>query len=886
MSQQEYQAEKAPSIEMQAIEPGGKPLESNDVSMGDTQGSDPSTSQDDSLESIYPCLGPPSPRWREDLVYLLENLGRSYLTDMDTEFTQEVCQRLPSLADTMVQCISRLSGCLMSARAVVYDYENTSSIKAFSVLSDSIPHCFYERDARDDTYNFVHNALRAIGQGLERQPSRIYPVIYSSPFWRGRPVLPPKHLCVEQRRAQLQDWMGVLQLWQGLQELSMQQIAARVASGYPPPFAPNVDTCYDWVYDHQVRIYAGDQETELTAPQFMEDNAEEPYRKEGQPVARNYSEHSAYYFQVMQHFRFDKNVYMPLIVKDPRWFTVTVVTAWQSLLTPEVKDLLDLVEQNRLMSPPERQIDHSDPPFLSLMPTTDCDLVAFPAALIIPNSVYMWNDQYYNLYNILSLWQYVGVRKALVQDGKVAGGLTGAFQVVMTLVTLLWLKQQLQSGRIPPSDGIINWGPTEDEQVKQIALTLSKQLRDSIDSTDRPLIHQGAMIGPWTPSRLTIQTAGIEEIITHNWPYEGFGVYNKPPRAVEGSDDDRGDDNVAESPANAVAKPQEQVLDLTTPSPAAPQEDDMRDAMALSPPLAATPPEPTSTTYPASTQQVYLPAGALASASKSPANIAFAETPSFAANALNTDSDDDNPWQPYRVKLEKSMQQSVPTRTGEPAKQSVPRTIVRPSTDKIRTNDLPETYDATLSRRARSLGPPQNSQALTGPIGNTLGLSHNPFDSSLVPGNTSIGFPSFTSTPQAAARLTTAHPALLAPVMSQESRGSSNRGVPGASGSLRPQSTSSARSRTASINAETADRTVTGSLLDVAARIFTQPEAGVASVGEPRPPAVSAAPTRRIITRHAAQKAASKRSRPEEGSPSTQAAPKKSKSHERDRNKK
>ncbi|KAG8688063.1 hypothetical protein FRC11_006138, partial [Ceratobasidium sp. 423] len=58
-----------------------------DVLMHNQPSSSQSTAPDDYLSSLYPALGCPPAHWRDDLLYLIQHMERTYLNDMETEFT-------------------------------------------------------------------------------------------------------------------------------------------------------------------------------------------------------------------------------------------------------------------------------------------------------------------------------------------------------------------------------------------------------------------------------------------------------------------------------------------------------------------------------------------------------------------------------------------------------------------------------------------------------------------------------------------------------------------------------------------------------------------------------------------------------------------------------
>ncbi|KAG8683057.1 hypothetical protein FRC11_014028, partial [Ceratobasidium sp. 423] len=112
--------------------------ERTDMSMHDGLSSSHITSSDDPLSTIYPSLAPPPLQWKQDLKDLIALLNRNYISDSSTELAQEMCKRLPSLLDSAVQSISRVTGVYINTRAVYFNYKDLSTVNAFCTVTDSI----------------------------------------------------------------------------------------------------------------------------------------------------------------------------------------------------------------------------------------------------------------------------------------------------------------------------------------------------------------------------------------------------------------------------------------------------------------------------------------------------------------------------------------------------------------------------------------------------------------------------------------------------------------------------------------------------------------------------------------------------------------------------
>ncbi|KAG8683795.1 hypothetical protein FRC11_013056, partial [Ceratobasidium sp. 423] len=155
--------------------------------------------------------------------------------------------------------------------------------------------------------------------------------------------------------------------WEGLPEVPWDEMAAAISAGSPLPFAAgrvpgnlpwhrslddwgneHVDTLYEWILDHQGRLYNSDTEAETTALQFMEAREDEPFRREPHGDSPVYPEHCAFYYMATQRHQFSDNAYLPMAVISPRWFDSRSVECWRGFMTAEVADLLPLIEMNEL----------------------------------------------------------------------------------------------------------------------------------------------------------------------------------------------------------------------------------------------------------------------------------------------------------------------------------------------------------------------------------------------------------------------------------------------------------------------------------------------------------------------------------------------------------
>jgi hypothetical protein len=97
----------------------------------------------------------------------------------------------------------------------------------------------------------------------------------------------------------------------------------------------------------------------------------------------------------------------------------------------------------------------------------------------------------YNSYNVLLLWKFLVVQKELLIEGRVAGGFTGAFRVMLAIIVFLQLKAELINNRMGDTVHVIRWGRTEDEQVIIIIDTLPSQILDSLPQQEHLDIYQG-----------------------------------------------------------------------------------------------------------------------------------------------------------------------------------------------------------------------------------------------------------------------------------------------------------------------------------------------------------------------------------------------------------
>ncbi|KEP46207.1 hypothetical protein V565_212170, partial [Rhizoctonia solani 123E] len=249
----------------------------------------------------------------------------------------------------------------------------------------------------------------------------------------------------------------------------------------------------------------------------------------------------------------------------------------------------------------------------------------------------------------------------------------------------------------------------------------------------------------------------------------------------------------------------------------------------MSPLRIATPTRSVPTVHPiVTTTSLSNPAGGDNEQRLSP--TVSAELPPLPPSAvLRTGDIDEDPWQRYRAELEDDPNLGIRTPSDFTYR---PSGVLRPQTEKIRTPALPPISEGSSVRQSLSMDPLIiNRDSLDAPE-NTLGLlvanatQGNPSSSGQQTSDTTIRYWSNTPVPYPQVRLGAeeilSRGPLAKPVPGVGHQRTANASFITWSSSKTP--TGQATSRTVSLNAEQADRTVTGSLLDVAARMFTESE--------------------------------------------------------------
>ncbi|EUC56771.1 hypothetical protein RSOL_196100, partial [Rhizoctonia solani AG-3 Rhs1AP] len=664
---------------------------------------------------------------------LAERATDSYISQgIDSVSTRELCNQLPRLLDACIQTLGRSSGAYIEARAVWYNYDDPSS----ATLSETAEFDISLEEAQDEMGYFVDRIFDGVGQHFERRQFNLYPTIYTVPQANGRPMLPPPHPSVAQRAHTLERWFCALRDWQGLPPIGWDEVSrgmsahenqffslSRTPGGSLPWGRPLVDweafeinRVYTHIRTHQTRLLAGDPYAKLTAFQWIEIDADEPFRLfPADPTADFYRmEETAYSLATLTHF-FDDNAYLPISDEPRRWFTRQFVEQSQSFLTSQIRTFLYYIELNERLSPPLRRRQASDPPMLLLMPTGIIDVIFFINNFIMPLAVYDQLHDDHDEFNVRAVYKFIVKNRAFCIDGGVAGGEEGVYCVGLYMLVMGKFIQdeheRSKERKVEPHR--MRWNYNEGYNLISIMNTLIEGIKNTSRPTNRPEVSEGLASHRWQPKALIFQREGEPTSHRVEWP---FGAWGKDP-----------------APAEDSSEPVTSRRPEKLPSPAPKDRKGKKKEVDSGP-----------------GKSTVQPAGSLDRADGSTPKQGIPRVlPGVEPEVLQLpDSEDDDLHkgypEPESPPAEETKHESIPNPFMPPPSISVPsssQTIKRPFTVQTKPTDLPPVVEES---RRRSLSLSAGSRPLSrDPEGMGLGLVVEPLPDE----PNTIGAPADTSTP-------------------------------------------------------------------------------------------------------------------------------------------
>ncbi|KAG8726230.1 hypothetical protein FRC11_000541, partial [Ceratobasidium sp. 423] len=363
-----------------------------------------------SVEELYPALEEAPSNWQSTFREIADLPTHNFIADgTDSEATREQCRNIPRLLHTFVQALSRATGAYIDAKAIWFNYDEPQNLRAYSTITERVQYYQDEAQVQDDIANLAQILCNAQGPFMERRSSLTYPVVYSTPEVRGRPLLPPPHPNAMQRARVFDNFIWLYRVWQGKQNLPWATFAATQQTDTPAiapaRYAPGIDwnfhvtewpvaeldRAYSYQLHHQSRVGLGDADSMAHAFQWVVEHVDEPYQLEpiiGPEGPLVYGDEAAAYFLANKRHSFPDDAYIQPSAEPRKWFTQEVMQVLAGEIEPDMEELIFWTEVNEKRNPPERQLKSTDHPLFLMMNLGSTSIPEFVELFQVPKFVY------------------------------------------------------------------------------------------------------------------------------------------------------------------------------------------------------------------------------------------------------------------------------------------------------------------------------------------------------------------------------------------------------------------------------------------------------------------------------------------------------------------
>ncbi|KDN33577.1 hypothetical protein RSAG8_13333, partial [Rhizoctonia solani AG-8 WAC10335] len=642
-----------------------------DLSMSDRSHSSKTMADYDPLFEIYPMLAPSPTHWRQDLIDLSESVTGTYLNGPDEERTRFVFTPIWVTLELTALSVQYV----INYRALPIPLPR----HCLATISERAKNAMLEMDAKEEIAFLADIMCRRFGPFNDRRSTMAYPTVYSTPEEKGRPRLPPPHPNPSQRKLTLRRFLAIQHAWQGLSQFNLEAsigkaVSTPVATSRGPANLPWHEPIEDWIdgevtrlYSHiyaiQNRMDAGDASAMDESFQFVEVDESEPMRTEPAVAMDSlYSHEAAAYYLAG---------YAALSLSGGR------IYADVRRVTPVVYRLIPCVEMNERLDPPARWPQDSDPALLKMMPSAYKELDPFLRIFKVPEAVYMWTHPDHNTYSLRSVWQFVHEQRLII-DGRVAGGTTGVYRVLVCALVISKLFHDIREGYLHLSGNArgVGWDSHEGEILSQILHELINQINGSRKPGIQSNIFAGTEQDRWQPDYVNFTWEGFEPVKLE-WPYGKWG----------------NDDTWVYDPSSPMNQGSRQAPpDSTRRLLSGDNRDRSESVLILSPPSQVG----TESSAPKPSSNLPTPQ-TLAVDAAQPAPLSS----TVQIGRGTDDSDDDDLYKAFRSRAKKENPPQNPPPTSAAANTAAWHSLSRPSTEKTRTVPLPNSD----TRRSHSADP-------------------------------------------------------------------------------------------------------------------------------------------------------------------------------------
>ncbi|KDN33949.1 hypothetical protein RSAG8_12960, partial [Rhizoctonia solani AG-8 WAC10335] len=289
-----------------------------------------------------------------------------------------------------------------------------------------------------------------------------------------------------------------------------------------------LDLFYGWQQYHQARVGMGDPESHAKCFQWIMERVGEPYQvSPATGVLPLYNVLQAGYCIAMQRYQFHDNAYMQPSAEPWRWFTSNVMEVLKVVLTDDLTELIYWAEVNEKQGPPQCELRDTDHPLFLHMDIGEGSIPDFIDMFQVPRYVYDFALlPQHDTYNLRTLWMFVITQNSLVVSGGVAGGPNGVLRIILCLLVISNLMLAMEDGRLilGPTESSISRRYGDGKVIPLIIHHLMDWLKDSVQSTNHPMVFTGLLGDRWNPEYVNLEMSGLEDNIWMMWPYGLYGA--------------------------------------------------------------------------------------------------------------------------------------------------------------------------------------------------------------------------------------------------------------------------------------------------------------------------------------------------------------------------
>ncbi|KDN40411.1 hypothetical protein RSAG8_08174, partial [Rhizoctonia solani AG-8 WAC10335] len=199
-----------------------------------------------------------------------------------------------------------------------------------------------------------------------------------------------------------------------------------------------------------------------------------------------------------------------------------MMEALKVVLTNDLTELIYWVEVNEKQGPPQCELRDTDHPLFLHMDIREGSILDFIDMFQVPRYIYDFALlPQHDTYNLHALWMFVVTQNSLFMSGGVAGGPNGVLHVILCLLVISNLMLAMEDGRLilGPTKSSISRRYGDGKVIPLIIQRKMDRLKDSVQSTNRPVVFPGFLGDRWNP-----EYVNLEDNIQMMWPYGLYGA--------------------------------------------------------------------------------------------------------------------------------------------------------------------------------------------------------------------------------------------------------------------------------------------------------------------------------------------------------------------------